>query len=220
MSYHIFVNPIQLEILRLSQTQDLSKLTLREIGKLVNVDHPQKVKHHLSQLEKKGLINLNSGKPIFGNMKKISKKCVQIINIPILGAADCGPARLLADENLEGYLKLSPSFLLKKHNIYALRAEGNSMNNASIGVEKYNIESGDYVIVDSEYRIPKENDYVVSIIDGAANIKKFKIDKNNGQIALVSESKENYDPILIHPNDVNDYLISGKVIQVIKKPKF
>ena len=51
-----------------------------------------------------------------------------------------------------------------------------------------------------------------------ANIKKFHFDRENSRIVLVSESSKDFPPIFIHEDD--DFNISGKVVQVIKKPSF
>ena len=39
------------------------------------------------------------------------------------------------------------------------------------------------------------------------------------QIVLMSESTQFIPPIHIHPDDFNDYLLNGKVLDVIKSPK-
>ena len=62
---------------------------------------------------------------------------------------------------------------------------------------------------------PRDGDYVVSIIDGMANIKKYRLDKANERIVLLSESTKDYAPIFIHRDD--DFRISGKVLDVVKK---
>lgn len=42
-----------------------------------------------------------------------------IISIPIIGAANCGDARIYADNNIDGYLKVSKKILKKnKKKIY------------------------------------------------------------------------------------------------------
>jgi len=79
------------------------------------------------------------------------------------------------------------------------------------------IENGDYVIIDSVDRVPNNGDYVVSVIDGCANIKKFLEEEN--RVVLISESStpEKFPPIFIYEGD--EFLINGKVVQVVKKPK-
>jgi SOS-response transcriptional repressor LexA len=80
------------------------------------------------------------------------------------------------------------------------------------------IEDGDYLIIDSSDTSPSSGDVVLSVIDEMANIKKYVWDEENNQIVLVSESTKDIPPIYIHEDD--SFMINGKVIQVIKKPKF
>ena len=65
----------------------------------------------------------------------------------------------------------------------------------------------------------KNGDYVLSIIDGMANIKRYFRDLEYQRIILLSESSASISPIFIHRDDMDNYLVNGKVIQVIKKPK-
>ena len=60
----------------------------------------------------------------------------------------------------------------------AIQADGFSMNQAKIGKSKRNIEPGDYAIVDGDVKAPEDGQYVLSVIDGLANIKKFHLDRN------------------------------------------
>ncbi len=80
------------------------------------------------------------------------------------------------------------------------------------------IEDGDYLLVDSDQTSPSNGDIVLSVIDDMANIKKYVWDEANNQIVLVSESTKDIPPIYIHEDD--SFMINGKVIQVIKKPKY
>ncbi len=211
------MHPIQEKILVLAKKLNLKDKSLREIGELVGcVGAPQKIKHHLQQLEKKGFIQFlgegNAIRRLGDNLKKVGA----LISVPILGAANCGEANLFADDNVDGYLKVSPGLLKKKDNIFAIRASGFSMNRASVNGEA--IDEGDYVIVDSENKNPSNGDYVLSIIDGVANIKKFSLDKGRETIILSSESSKDYPPIYIHRDDAQYYHIGGRIMQVIKKP--
>jgi SOS-response transcriptional repressor LexA len=102
----------------------------------------------------------------------------------------------------------------KKQDLYILIAEGPSMNQAIVR-EDITIEDGDFVVVDSSYRNPRNGDIVVAVIDSMAMIKRYKEDRKNNRIILESESTETFMPIFIHEGD--DFLISGKVVDVIKK---
>ena len=209
------MHEIQVKLLKLIKERNIGNLTLRDIGALLGEKLPQKVKHHLTQLQKKGFISVDKHNNIIKTINTKTDSPGLFVSIPILGAANCGPQTIYAEQNVEGYLKISKKFLTEKKNIFALRAEGNSMNKASIhGVS---IDDGDFVIVNNEIKNPKNGDYVLSVIDGMANIKKYVLEKENERILLISESTKNYPPIIIHWDD--DFLINGKVIDVIKKPK-
>lgn len=137
----------------------------------------------------------------------------EFISIPLVGAANCGPAELLAEENIEAYIRIAKNALPHASGIFALRASGNSMNRAN--VKGKHISDGDIVLIDSEDRVAQNGDYVLSIIDGKANLKRFKVEK--GQVMLVSESTEKFKPILIMPGD--EWFINGKIVGVIKSGK-
>jgi len=207
------MHPIQEKLLRAISEKNIGQMTLREIGKLVGQELPQKIKHHLSQLETKGLITVDKKKGKISRVSNQSRQTDFLISIPIVGSADCGPATFYADQNIEGYLKISKRLVSGKRKLYALKAKGNSMDKSNIN-GKY-IEPGDFVIIDSEKISPVDGDYIVSIIDGMANIKKYLVDKKNDRIALISESSQPQMPIFIHEDD--DFRINGKVIDVIKK---
>ena len=207
---------IQEKILNLAESSSLNGLSLRKIaGKIgENKDQPQKINHHLLQLQSKGLIHWDKKKKIIRRIISGKTEKSGLVSIPILGAANCGPATLFADQNVRGYLKISKQFLPRnKKNIFAIRAVGPSMNKANI--EGNSIEDGDHILIDSNYQNPQNKEYILSVIDDVANIKKFIKEKD--KIILLSESTEDIPPIYIHEDD--KYLINGKVVQVIKKPK-
>ena len=209
---------IQRKILEASKNCNLGALSLRGIANLVGEEHPQKIKFHLGQLKKKGLINIDTKKKKIVAVANSSASNNGLIAIPILGSANCGKAMLWAEERIEGFLKVSSKIIKKKKGIFALRAVGNSLNQANIDGKA--VDDGDYVIVDSEARNPSNGNYVVSVIDGLANIKKFYWDDANDQVVLYSESDQHLAPIFIHPDDINDYLVGGIVVNVLKKPRF
>jgi repressor LexA len=210
------MHPIQEKLLKIISEKNIGDLTLRQIGDLIAEKLPQKIKHHLLQLERKGFIVIDKkNKSISRVIGAKATPKEMFISLPIVGSANCGPQTIYAEQNVEGYLKVSKKIVPKANNVFVLRAEGNSLNKANI--KGKNIEDGDFVIVDSESTSPKNNDYVVSIIGGLANIKKYVFDKENSQIVLLSESSQHFDPIFIHEDD--DFRVNGKVIDVIKKPK-
>lgn len=211
------MHTIQQKILNLIDSCDLGKLSLRRIGMLVGVGdkHPQKIEFHLQQLERKGFIKRDKKNKTIKRLRGKSPDDI-FVSLPIVGAANCGEANIFADEKIEGFLKISRSLLKQKNTkkLFAIKAVGYSMNRADI--DGKSIDEGDYVIVDGKSRSPENGNYVVSIIEDMANIKKFIQDEE--KITLISESDLDMPPIYIHPDDMVDYMICGKVIQVIKKP--
>ena len=186
---------------------------LRRIGRLIGEPHPFKVSYHLKKLEKNGFIKIDKKT---GKIKKIKSGEVQeglFLAIPVLGEANCGDATIFAKENFEGYIKVSKNIIRASNGLLAIKASGNSMNKADVRGQK--IEEGDYVIVDTKKQ-PRNNDYILAIIDNCANIKKLSINTKNKIISLVSESTEKHPVIFIHEND--NFLINGVVECVIKKP--
>ncbi len=209
----------QQRILDIASVKNLASLKLREIGELVGEPHPQKIKHHLSHLLKKGLLKQNRDKTIISPVS-VTDQRDQFVSLPILGSANCGQATLLADEYPEGYLQVSKKLIpyFQPNEYFVLKAVGNSMNRATINGNK-NINDGDYIVIDKKPKASYQNKYVLSIINGMANIKKLIYDSTNHQIALMSDSSQDYPPIYIHKDDLSGYMINGEVVDVIKKPQ-
>lgn len=209
------MNENQKKIIELAQKKNISKMGFREIGRELGISNPQTVVYHLAQLKKKGLLYLDNNKQKVAQSKAFLTD--NLFNIPIVGSANCGMALELAQENILGFLKISPKVLERKKpaNLYVIKAVGDSMNQAS-DIKGGPIENGDYVIVDYGNTNPANGDYVLSVIDGAANIKRFY--KNRKEIRLVSESSFDIPPIILHEEDLetSGYLVNGVVIRVIK----
>lgn len=205
-------------LLDLAQTHNLAQMSLREIGEVTGIgENPQLIRHHLQQLVKNGFLSIDKKT---GQMKLASEQQDEkaaLISIPIMGQANCGEALSFADDQIQGYIQVSPSLLKKRAKMpYALRAVGESMTAAKIptfGSQLAGIDDGDYVIIDGQERIATNNDYIVAVIDGLANIKKLKHDDYG--VRLVSESKQPYPPIMISPDEQENF-VSGKVLAVVK----
>ncbi|MCP6718813.1 MAG: hypothetical protein KJI71_01095 [Patescibacteria group bacterium] len=217
---------IQEELLKLSKKKNLAKLSLREMAKLIGMPNqsPQKIKHHLLQLQKKGFLKIDR---IKGVMKRTSStpdwakgllnKSARLFSIPVVGTANCGPPTIFAEENFQGFLRVSNKLIKRSRpdGLYAIKADGSSMNRAKI--EGISLEDGDFAIVDKEDKNVVNQDIVLVIIDDVATIKRFIDDRQNGQIVLKADSSFDYDPIYLHEDD--DFSVCGKIIQIIKKPK-
>lgn len=211
------MHPIQEQLVKLSADRDVASMKLVEIAQILGVKHLGQVKHHRDQLIKKGLLAVAETARAPRVLKDELGGGSDLLAIPVLGAANAGPATIYADSKVQGYLHVSSKLLpnIPVSKLFALKVVGRSMNRANLNGKT--IENGDYVVVDArEPYLPTTGDYVVSNIDGMANIKKFVSDDLNQQIVLMSESTDEYPPIVIHPDD---YLVKSKIIHVVKQPK-
>lgn len=215
------------KLLEIATGHNLNDLSLREIGRMMNPDkpeNPQTVKFHWRKLYEAGKINyLPHTRQTRASIKNyVDKQALgdgkELISIPVRGIANCGPASMYADDENIGYIHVSSTFLKTNRydDLYAIIASGDSMNQTKIDGKPIN--DGDYVVVDRSVSQPNDGDCVVAIVNGLANIKRFL--RERGRIVLVSESSEHFDPIFIHPEDQDEALIAGKVVQVVQKPKF
>lgn len=213
---------LQEKILNLAKNSSLKSLGLRKLAKLIEIEHPQRVKYHLEQLEKNGFIRLNKEKNrIIGVIKHNENSLpntIELFNIPVLGNANCGQPLEFAEEDIQGYVKLSPKSVGRTNpkGLFAIQAVGDSLNRANI--DGRSVENGDFVVIDGNQRQPENGKYILSIIDGACNLKKFYKDGQNNEIRLVSESTLNIPPIILHEDDISTsgYIVNGVVVKVIK----
>ena len=194
--------------------------SLAEIASFFDVSIPT-IHQHIAYLQQKNLLSVKKNKKrsidVHVNINaNNSTKNIKFDSfaVPVLGIANAGPATLFAEENVRSYLKVPRKIINRKDGVFALRVEGDSMNRANINGN--NLEEGDFVLIDSEYKNPRNGDYVLSIIDGCANLKKFQQNSRTGGIMLVSESKNpKHKPIHISSED--NYMINGRIIAVLKK---
>ncbi len=210
------MNENQQKIIDLAKKKNISRMSFREIGRELGIPNPQTVIYHLDQLKKKGVVYSDAA-----HKTRVAKPKAfaidKIFNIPIVGSANCGPASELAQEDIQGYLKISQKSLgvSKPDGLIAIKAIGDSLNKANINGDA--IENGDYVVVDAKKQ-PKNGDYVLSVIDNAANFKKFFKDEKRGEIRLISESTFDFPPIVLHEEDFESsgYLVNGVAVRVVK----
>jgi len=207
------MNPVQQKLLDIAKLQDIEAIRRVDLVQMVNCEYPSQITHHLSQLVKHGdLVRINN------RLTPAIKTNAGLIRIPVMGEADCGEATKFADGRIVDNLAVSPSILnLKdlKGKLYALIARGDSMNHSRINNKEIN--SGDYIIIEKrDNYIPANNEIVVSIIGGLANIKRLRRDNANKRILLLSDSyrQDDFAPIIISEND--DFKVDGKVVDVIK----
>jgi len=217
---------IQMKLLAISKKENLALLSLRAMADKIGMpnESPQKIKHHLLQLQKRGFLSIDRARGVMEKADSkptwakglLDAKC-KLFAIPIVGTANCGPATIFAEENFQGFLRVSSKLIgrSKPTGLYAIKADGTSMNRAQVNGKR--IEDGDLVIIDKESQDPRTGDVVLAIIDNKATVKRFFDDRANGQVVLAADSSFDYEPIHLHTDD--DFTISGKVVDVIKRPR-
>jgi len=212
------MHPIQRKILTFLQKAKVTHIGLTQLGRFIDEKHPQQIKHHLEQLKDKKLISWNPETGAIKVLEPIRLESSALIVLPIGGAANCGIAEIMAKENLEGFLKVSKSSLgiNNTKGLFVVRAAGDSLNNAR-DIPGGPVLDGDYVVIDSKYKNYRNGDYVLSVIDDNANLKRFH--REGDQIILFSESTSDIPPIYIHPRDFPDYMINGKIVKVFRNFK-
>jgi len=193
-------------------------MKLREVGEAVGGELPQTVKYHLDILLRKGLLEKTKN----GSIRPVgsNNEIGGLIHVPILGSANAGEALIYAEDEISGFLPVSPSMLKTRNysGLFCVIASGRSMNAAN--VNGVSIQDGDFVIAEKKNPFSYRNgDYIVTTFDGRANIKRFIRDHANGYIVLQSESLDHLPPIYISEDDTDRFQIHGEVIQVLHSPE-
>lgn len=188
--------------------------SVRQLQDRLGIKSPRGVSQYLETLERKGYIRRNGDRreiTLLNREALISK----FMNIPILGYANCGIPMVYAEEERIGLLQVDRDLIGGlKNKLFALIAKGDSMNRRKI--DGKNINDADYVIVSKDENI-QNGDAVVAIVDECATIKTFKRDKD--VVILCPESSNDaHQPIYISKE--NSSLIAGKVVAVLKNPKY
>ncbi len=178
-----------------------------ELRDLLKVPSLRSVTQYLDSLQRKGYIH----------RVKHQKRSIRLldepgqsntITLPVISAAGCDNASVLADQMYDEYIQVNQALLqnIDPKKVVAIKAVGQSMVDAGIN-------DGDYVITKIEQEA-HDNELVVAIIDGMAVIKKILF-TNNATILSPVTSDAGYSPIIMQ----HDFQIFGKVIDSIKIPK-
>lgn len=180
--------------------------SVREICKAVNLKSTSSVHMYLSRLKEKGYIAKQDLKTralkIVGDAVGAAED-TDILSVPIVGNVAAG-APILAEENIEEYVKLPISLLknnIKNSPTYMLKVKGESMINVGIF-------DGDYIIV-SKCQTAENGQIVVALIDNEATVKTYYKEKD--YIRLQPEN-DTMEPII-----VKDVQIIGKVSGLFRR---
>ena len=182
--------------------------TIEELRNSLGVGSTRTVLRYLKCLEENGDIERWAGarglRPL-----RTSNKGLETRAVPLVGVAPAGPF-MLAEENLEGWVRLPKEFLRPPTvKFFLLHVRGDSMNRAK--VNGILIEDGDLVLV-RQQQSADPGAVVVAVVDGEATIKR--LERGHGYYVLKPESTNpDHRPIIA----IRNLTIAGIVSFVLKK---
>jgi len=182
--------------------------TVEELRRALKVGSTRTVLRYLRWLEDEGDIERWPGARGLRLLKTIKERA-ETLSVPLVGEAPAG-SLMVAEENLEGWVRLPKEFLAPPSaKFFLLRVRGNSMNKATVEGER--IESGDLVVV-RQQPVARSGDIVVALIDGEATIKRLV--QGQGYFLLKPESTNpTHKPIILN----QDFHVQGVISRVLKK---
>ena len=178
----------------------------QEIGDGLGMSSLATVHKHITNLEKKGLLNRDYNRsrsidllPPKGRMKQAMAVNTGMV-LPLMGRIAAGHPI----EAIERPETISLADFVRSKEVFVLEVRGDSMQDEAI-------LSGDYVLVEKT-KIAHNGDIVVALIEGSdATLKRFY---REGNKIRLQPSNARMKPILVHAADVN---IQGRVIGVLRK---
>lgn len=178
--------------------------TITEIQKEFKLRSLRSVTQRIESLERKGLIKRN----------RFQHRSIQILDaaesipagmmqVPVIASAGCDAVDVYAQDEFGEYILIDKNLVPAHTNIAAIRAVGDSMQDAGI-------RDGDYVIVEVTDAV-QNGDRVVAVLGNMAVIKQYR--KTGGVVVLNPQNSTGaYHPIIIAQEDSK---IFGKVLSVI-----
>lgn len=179
--------------------------TTRELQAIMDFSSPRSVTQFLQALEEHGYVSRSNGARNISVHKPSSPPPShegKTVPIPIVGIAPCG-LPLLAEQNVEGHVRVSTRVAAPPHTYFALQTIGNSMNKAGI-------RSGDLVIVRKQ-QTARDGDRVVALIDDEATIKVLRI-QTGAALLLPKSTDKSHKPILVSTN----FQVQGVVVATVQ----
>ncbi len=164
-----------LEYLRQFLSENGYAPSVREICAAVGLRSTSSVHYHLSQLKRRGLIEMEDNK---NRTVTVPLERADGGRIPIVGIVTAG-LPILAVEDIDGYLPWEG-----EEDCFALRVRGESMIGAGIF-------DGDLVVIRPQ-NVASNGDIVLALLDDEATIKRFY--RNEGEVWLLPEN-DAFSPI-------------------------
>jgi repressor LexA len=176
--------------------------TLREIGSYMRIKSTNGVNDHLKALERKGWITREDLK---SRALRPVDTSAHIVEVPLVGRVAAGQP-LLAEENIEGNVKVDRFFIGQSREVFALRVQGDSM------IED-GIHDGDFIFVRKQLTADR-GDTVVAMIDGEATVKRYYPE---GDVIRFQPANSTMEPILVRRRDFRTVNLVGVVVGVYRK---
>ena len=178
----------------------------QEIGDGLGMSSLATVHKHITNLEKKGLLNRDYNRsrsidllPPKGRMKQAMAVNTGMV-LPLMGRIAAGQPI----EAIERPETISLADFVRSKEVFVLEVRGDSMQDEAI-------LSGDYVLVEKT-KMAHNGDIVVALVEGSdATLKRFY---REGNKIRLQPSNARMKPILVHAADVH---IQGRVIGVLRK---
>ena len=180
--------------------------SFQEIGDGLGLSSLATVHKHITNLEKKGLLNRDYNRsrsidllPPKGRLKQAMSVNTGMV-LPLLGRIAAGQPI----EAIERPETISLADFVRSKEVFVLEVSGDSMQDEAI-------LSGDYVLVEKT-KIAHNGDIVVALVEGTdATLKRFY---REGDKVRLQPSNARMKPIMVHARDLD---IQGRVIGVLRK---
>jgi repressor LexA len=180
--------------------------TITELQKSLKLSSIRSVTQRIESLEKKGFIRRDRFQ--HRSIKVLENVTAYLpssdfIAVPVIASAGCDAMEVYAQDEFGEFIAVDRKLLGRATSVAAIKAVGDSMEDAGI-------KSGDYVIVEVTDRV-QDNDRVVAIIGNMAVIKRYT--HSGDYVVLQPENKAaEYHPIVVKEEDSK---IFGKVLSII-----
>lgn len=178
--------------------------TLDELRKNLGFKSLRTVTQYLEALERKGYIvrRRHARRNIELRAVDAAGTVATLVSVPVVANVGCDDLSVFAQENTDEFLQVDKELIDREGDIVAVRAVGESMQDAGI-------KSGDYILVKFTDHV-QSGDRVAAIVGDMVTVKR--LERRDGVTILYPESKDpKYKPIVLR----EDFKIAGKVLCVI-----
>lgn len=178
--------------------------TLDELRESLGFKSLRTVTQYLESLERKGYLLRRKHAHRNIELRTLGENgaTATLVSVPVVANVGCDDLSLFAQEQQDEFLHVDKEIAGESGEIVAVRAVGDSMQDAGI-------KSGDYILVQFTDNV-KNGDRVAAIVGDMVTVKR--LERRAGVTILYPESKDpKYKPIVLK----EDFKIAGKVLCII-----